>query len=78
MGNNPVTAEAYERKASLGGGFRAIVVDRRNSTRHESDILDSRAAAITWARRKVFEIMGDTPWRPGYIYRPTWRLHVWV
>ena len=76
---NPVSATAYERKAELGGGFRAVVVDKRGSKqRYESPILGTIEAARHWARVKVDHLMDGAPWRPGYSYRPYWNMHVWV
>lgn len=73
-----LTAKAYERKAELGGGFRGTVYDRRTKTLIQSDVFTSRDDARNWAKREVFKIMGDKPWAPGYIWRPTWVMNVFA
>ena len=73
-----LTAQAYERKESLGGGFRGVVYHPLTKQRDESPVLPTIDAARHWARSRVFEIMGEKPWRPGYIYRPTWRMNVFA
>lgn len=78
MSTVAVIGEAFERKATLGGGFRAVVVDKRNGQRHESEVLGERSAAVNWVRRKVCDLMGDSAWAPGYVYRPTYILRAWV
>lgn len=73
-----LTAEAYERKAELGGGFRGVVLIRAKKARLESPVLTSLEDARRWAKAKVFEIMGDTAWAPGYVLKPNWRMNVWA
>lgn len=77
-----LSCEAYERKAELGGGWRGQVIDRRllpsSDALTRSDIFPSKAAAILWCRQHVANVMQDTPWAPGYIYRPNWYMNVFV
>ena len=76
--NNPVSASAYERKASLGGGYRGVVNDRRSNERIESQVLETISAARYWARKEVDRLMGGVPWKPGYCYKPYWVMNVWT
>ena len=76
--NNPVTAQAFERKASLGGGYRGVVLDRRTKERTESPILPSINEARYWARKEVERLMAGAPWAPGYSYKPHWAMNVWT
>ena len=76
--DNPVSAEVYERKAELGGGYRAKVRDRRDGQIHESPVIAERREAIDWARTKVFALMEGQAWSPGYSYKPDWEMHVWT
>ena len=75
MTSHTLTAAAYELD---DGGFRGVVVDRRNKERLASDVLPTIEAARFWARQRVHKIMGETPWLPGYIYRPYWIMNVWT
>lgn len=73
-----LVATAYERKAELGGGARGVVLDKRTKERYESPVLDDVSQARAWAKTKVFALMGDQPWAPGYIYKPEWRMYVYI
>ena len=75
---NPVSAIAYERKTELGGGFRAVVIDRRSGQRDESPILPDINSARHWARVRIDSLMRGEPWVPGYSYKPYWALNVWT
>jgi hypothetical protein len=59
-----MTLRAYARKDEMGGGFRAVVVDRRNgNARYESDVLPTYESARNWAMSTAHRLMGDTPYR---------------
>ena len=75
---NPITAMAYERKRDLGGGFRAIVIDRRSGQREQSQVFADSSGARHWARVRISHLMREEPWAPGYSYKPHWTLNVWT
>lgn len=72
-----ITAIAFERKEELGGGYRGRLKDYRNGYIYESDVVDTVNAARHWARTKIFELMGEESWAPGYSYKTHWTLNVW-
>ena len=78
MENKPtITGIAFERKEELGGGFRGRLRDNRDNAIHESPVTETIQQAREWVRAKVFELMGDESWAPGYVYKPDWKMNVW-
>lgn len=73
-----LTAAAFERKDELGGGFRAVVLDKRTKEKYQSDVLDTIEAARHWAKTKVLAILAGQPYAPGYRYKPYWAMNVFV
>ena len=66
---------AFERK---DGGFRGVVLDKRDGQRYQSDVCESIQQARYWVRVKVQELMAGQPWAPGYGYKPDWVMNVWT
>lgn len=65
MASYAIHMKAYERKAELGGGFRAVVTDARVSpvVRYESEVLERYEEARFWCQNKAHELMN------GQVYR---------
>ncbi|GEM_PF-7008051 len=76
MQDHVLTAVAFERKAELGGGFRARVIDRRSHAAHESPVCTTMQEARHWARTTVNTLMAGTPWQPGYSWGARWTMNV--
>lgn len=82
MGQCVMTIRAYARKAELGGGFRGLVLDRRDGSQIESDVLQTYEEARNWAIRESHARMGQTPYRRCSVNAGTagraYRANIWA
>ena len=75
---NPITGAAFERKAELGGGYRAVVRDNRTQERTEGPVFQEIGQARFWVRVEIDKRMAGQPWSPGCVYKPYWVINVWT
>ena len=64
-----MTIKAYERKAELGGGYRARVIRKSDKALFESDVLPTSNAARNWAQVKAHQLMNGQYYKRAYVSR---------
>lgn len=69
---------AFERKESLGGGFRGRVRDLEGNVVSESPVCATIEEARYWVKNEMHRILAGYPYKPAYRYKPDWMMFAWV